>query len=361
MEMAQERANPKKEIMCSINQEDRLNAIASIACSEVLQNILQRNSPFHQYHGQAKPSAPFPNPPPTAQASTPSATTSGSFYGRSPTPNCKCSCHLAPTPEMCKTEADIVAVGGGGPLHSTPNALTPAGTEKTKGWNEIVADLTKEWVNQLIPASSTQDPANQSDPDRLSDLHYQRHLINMNRLREQIDLLASEERKQTASRLTAAAVNPRAPTETSNNLPAADWNLSAYAPLLNHSMEFLSGNLPTAPPLPRATESGSTEQRTDEGYVWMPVQVGLIGKWLAMLSGQMRNDLRGSEAWREGLVAANHYDLSQTPSTVGHANPQRPLRHCIQMCILAKAEVNIPLFISLISRTLTSSLALVSL
>ncbi|VDM00006.1 unnamed protein product [Schistocephalus solidus] len=319
MEMAHERANPKKETMGTMNQEDRLNVIASLACREVLQNILQRNASFHQDHGQGKPLLHFQNPSPTrntAQASNLSVTASDSFHGRSPTPNCKCSCHLAPTSDLCKAETDELATG---PLHSTPNAPLLAGPEKAKGWNEIVADLTKEWANQWRPTTSTQDPGNQSDPDHLSDLHYQRHLINMNRLREQINLLASEERKQAASRLSAVTVNSRAPAERSNNLPTADWNFSAYAPFLNNSMEFQPGNSPNVPSLPRATASGPGKQCADEGYVWMPVQVGLIGKWIAMLSGQMRNEVR-----REGTVSANHSsDLPQPPSTVGHANPHR--------------------------------------
>ncbi|KAL7062850.1 hypothetical protein AAHC03_01532 [Spirometra sp. Aus1] len=313
MEMAHERANPKKEMMDSMSQEDRLNAIASLACREVLQSLLQRNSSFHQDHGQGKLSPPFQNPLPTrdtAQASNSSPATSGSLYGRSPTPNCKCSCHhSAPT-----SETDLLCAGS---LHTTPNVPAPAGSEKTKGWNEIVADLTKEWVNHWKPAASAQNLVNQTDPDRLSDLHYQRHLINMNRLREQIDLLASESRRQAASRMSVATVNPHAAAERSNNLPAGDWNLNACAPLLNSSMGFLSKNFPNAPPFSTALESGSGERRVDENYVWMPVQVGLISKWIAMLSGQLHDDLRSSEARREGVVSA-------TQSEPPHVNTHRP-------------------------------------
>lgn len=138
---------------------------------------------------------------------------------RSHSPNCHCTCH--------ESGCYIQPTEPKAPLHFVPPPPVPR----------------KQHVDEFWPQSGTPGDNHLEDPstDHQSYLHWQRHLINMNRLKEQIQRVSG--------------------TESEKVMPP---------PAFCHNEER-----------PKRNGTGN--------FIWMPIQVDLVGQIMAMLSSQQKS------------------------------------------------------------------------
>ncbi|VDD77168.1 unnamed protein product [Mesocestoides corti] len=214
----------------SMASKDNVDAIASLACKEVLRALI-------------------PNRPSTDRSAR-----------RQSSPNCHCSCHCsAATNKLVETH----------PPHFSPPSLTPQKPRSTECWPP-----TNEGLQEDTLSSSTSD--------HRSYLHWQRHMINMNRLKEQIQRVAGgEDRKPPIFR----------PFDSPQSDP------------LKHGEV---GSVRRAP--------ASSDDRSGN-YIWMPIQVDLVGHFMTMLSQSLQ-----SHQPREPPPAHSTSSPSSSSSSSSNAN-----------------------------------------
>ncbi|VDK37335.1 unnamed protein product [Taenia asiatica] len=203
---------------------------------------------------------------------------------RSSSPDCHCSCHgsLAFSPKASENRS--LHFNSNPPHHSLPSNQMPAHRKMRSldCWSPISGGQHEE---PLPPPPHT--------PDHRSFLHWQRHMINMNRLKEQI---------QRVSRCTEDGkppLQPLSPHHQSQSIfrpfdvPRNESGKSEEMDVETKSNqkvieEVSSASASSTNGINNSNGSGNNANGNGN-YIWMPIQVDLIEHFMAMLSQTLQD------------------------------------------------------------------------
>ncbi|KAL5112881.1 ETS domain-containing protein Elk-1 [Taenia crassiceps] len=202
---------------------------------------------------------------------------------RSSSPNCHCSCHgsLAFSPKACENRT--LHFNPNPPHPSTPSASLPVHRKPRSldCWSPISGSQHEE----PLPPPHT--------PDHRSFLHWQRHMINMNRLKEQIQRVSrcTEDGKPPLQSLSPHHQSQSIfrPFDVPRNDSGKPEEMDLEMKSNQKVTEDVSGVSASGTNGINNTNGSSNSSNGNGNYIWMPIQVDLVEHFMSMLSQTLQD------------------------------------------------------------------------